>query len=312
MFGVILAHPVRLFFVSWPMCAVLSCIPVPGGWRRSPVVIATIASIAAIAGLLALGAWYVAPATTYLDWCEPSVTCIGWLWSHGSEMYPDPSAANQYAKIYGPLTFLVQAFVLRIIGPSVIASKAVGLAALALSLLCLFVACRRRTSVTGATWLVGVASLISLWFLDGKNFLEPSGPAVATSGFCRSGRVRVWACGGGRWRRSAGPRGSDESKGGRDALFFPNTRRGLATIRAGGTCLVCYGRRRSRVRAISASRTSAYVGSSPSRWWLHIKDSMHESSRGSLTLGSCWARCSSRRRTLQIAVLSLPLPHRWC
>ena len=59
-----------------------------------------------------------------------------------------------------------QAFVLRIIGPSVIASKAVGLAALALSLLCLFVACRRRTSVTGATWLVGVASLISLWFLD--------------------------------------------------------------------------------------------------------------------------------------------------
>ena len=56
MFGVILAH----------LCVCSSC---PGyvcsselhsgngGWRRSPVVIATIASIAAIAGRLALGAW---------------------------------------------------------------------------------------------------------------------------------------------------------------------------------------------------------------------------------------------------------------
>ena len=42
MFGIILAHSVRLFLDSWPTCAVMSWIPVPGGWRRLSLCAATL------------------------------------------------------------------------------------------------------------------------------------------------------------------------------------------------------------------------------------------------------------------------------
>jgi hypothetical protein len=156
-------HPFRTFLLSWVICAGVSRIPIAGGWRRWMAPLATSGSVVAVLTLLTFALWYVTQPT-YYDWVEPSMTSLGWLWLRGAELYPDAASSARYGQLYGPATYMIQAAVLRVFGPSEVASKATGLVALLLALACLYWACRRHASEMMCCWLLGVAALICLWF----------------------------------------------------------------------------------------------------------------------------------------------------
>jgi hypothetical protein len=159
------AHPIRVFLMAWLICAAVARLPFPlvEPWRRGIALFAASAGALVVAALLMFSIWYVVQPT-YFDWIEPAVTCLGWLWLRGAEMYPDVTGPVQYGHLYGPMTFLAQAGILRLFGPSIVASKAVGAVALALALACLYRACRRHAPPAVCLALLGLLAAVCLWF----------------------------------------------------------------------------------------------------------------------------------------------------
>jgi hypothetical protein len=170
--GPLAAHPIRLFVFTWLLCSVLARVPIPGGWRRWIAPVATMCSLIAVGTLIGLAVWYVVQPTHY-DRLEPAITCLGWLWLRGFEIYPDVDSWVRYGHLYGPLVYLAQAPALLAFGPSVVVSKTVGLVALMLALVCLYVACRRHAPAHACWWTLGLMAVICLWFRDFSFWVRP-------------------------------------------------------------------------------------------------------------------------------------------
>jgi hypothetical protein len=146
--------------------------------RRSarPMVHATRA--AAAAGLLGLTT-YVAAAVWYgaqphfFDNAEPTMAALGWLSYVGQPLYPSFEAAERYAHIYGPVAYMTHGAALAAFGPSIAASKAVGVLAGLSSLALLGAAVRRHVSVRRSLVLTGVCALLLLSFRNYSFWTRP-------------------------------------------------------------------------------------------------------------------------------------------
>jgi hypothetical protein len=98
----------------------------------------TFARYAAAIGLLyyvAIVIWY-ASVPQQLDYAEPTMTCVAWLFAKGKAVYHAIDSAERYSHMYGPMAFIAPGIVLKLLGPGMFVAKAIGvvaaLAALAL------------------------------------------------------------------------------------------------------------------------------------------------------------------------------------
>jgi hypothetical protein len=107
--------------------------------------------------------WY-ATDWHFFDNAEPTIPAIGWLFYLGAPLYHATDAPERYALIYGPMTFVAHGVALAVFGPSITASKGLGIAAGILSLVLLYRAVRLHHSVLASATLVGICALLLLCF----------------------------------------------------------------------------------------------------------------------------------------------------
>jgi len=97
-----------------------------GGTRRSGVY--TTLAVLTLAIYAATAAWY-AFQEQYVDFAEPTVTAISWLFDAGRPIYHALDSAERYSHMYGPMAFIVPGWILALLGPSIESSKVAGVAA---------------------------------------------------------------------------------------------------------------------------------------------------------------------------------------
>jgi 4-amino-4-deoxy-L-arabinose transferase-like glycosyltransferase len=94
----------------------------------------------------------------YFDHIEPGLASVAWLVAQGAPMYPAPESAQQYGYLYGPLQFLLNAAVMRLLGPSILTSKLASAVLALVAALALYGAIRKDRSHECA--LIGTALLV--------------------------------------------------------------------------------------------------------------------------------------------------------
>ena len=104
---------------------------------------------------------------SYLNHMEASVTAVAWLGWDGHPLYPRLDTGDAYGLPYGPALFQVTGLFLWIFGPSIGASKALGLTAFVLSQVLSFVTLRRSgADEAEALTLTGVQCVVLAGFTD--------------------------------------------------------------------------------------------------------------------------------------------------
>ncbi len=124
---------------------------------------------AAIAALALYAGEVVAYVLTdgYYDHAEPSMASVSWVATRGLPLYHELGSAERYAHVYGPWAFIVPGAVLRVLGPSIAASKAAGAGAGLLTLTVSFFLLRRTTTFARA---VGGTAVVAVGFLMFRNY----------------------------------------------------------------------------------------------------------------------------------------------
>jgi hypothetical protein len=156
----------------------------------------TIAGLALAAFAAILVTYLRYPA--YFDRVEPAVTSVSWLFmARGYPLYPAPDDPHRYAHVYGPVLFLIEGGVLRLLHPSLLVSKMVGAVAAAASLGAVFVACRRYTDTRIALTAAGAVAAAGLAFQVVAYWNRPDPlllllVTMATAATVSSWRPAVW------------------------------------------------------------------------------------------------------------------------
>ena len=134
---------------------------------------ARIAARASLVYYVALIVWYVL-VPQQSDPAEPSMTCVAWLFSLGKPVYHALDSAERYAHMYGPLAFIIPGAVLRLLGPSMLVAKSVGVVAAILSLGLTWHLVRRANRDTSiATAVCGLCVLEFLVFRNQTFWSRP-------------------------------------------------------------------------------------------------------------------------------------------
>lgn len=135
-------------------------------------------SLAGLVAYAAVALWY-ASDDRYFDAAEPTMTIVGWLFTLGQPLYHDPASAERYAHIYGPLAFIAHGVVQSAAGASVVASKALGVAAGLTGVLATWLAVASGTTRRRAAVVTGAGVLVYLAFRNVTFWTRPDGLIVA-------------------------------------------------------------------------------------------------------------------------------------
>jgi hypothetical protein len=104
---------------------------------------------------------------TYLNHAEAFTAAVSWLGWEGYPLYPRLDTGDVYGLPYGPVLYQVTGFFLRLLGPSIGASKVLGLTAFALSQVLSFETLRRSGArAAEALTMTGVQSIVLAGFTD--------------------------------------------------------------------------------------------------------------------------------------------------
>jgi hypothetical protein len=169
--------PLLLFtgiFVA--LLAVLKGVRRLTGVSDPPVrLLAAVAGTAAAVGLAvhtAFAVWYLSHPY-YAGSAEPSVTAVGWMFQVGRPVYPDLAGEERYAHMYGPMAFIAHGVALNLLGPSIEASKAVGVLASLLSLVLTYLSLRTVVDRSRAVALTGVCAILFVAFRNVTYWTRP-------------------------------------------------------------------------------------------------------------------------------------------
>jgi hypothetical protein len=176
----------RVLFVDRPIllvllvaaCAALSLRPDPAYRRAAAWLDGSGARWLAAAAALALAyyagviAWYV-QIDDFLDFAEPSVPAVAWVFRQGGPLYHDPDSAARYSLVYGPMLYAIHALALDAFGPSVIASKLVGGAGALGAIVCTYLLLRQISTKRLALILTGVEAAVLLMFRNFSFWTRP-------------------------------------------------------------------------------------------------------------------------------------------
>jgi hypothetical protein len=129
-------------------------------------------ALATIGLYAAIVAWY-AVQPLYVDYAEPTIAAVAWIVNTGGEMYHGVSSADRYSHMYGPVAFLLPAWVMALLGPTIQTSKLAGILAAAIGLPAMFVLARRVTSVRTALVCTGLFCGLCLTFRHLSFWIRP-------------------------------------------------------------------------------------------------------------------------------------------
>src|SRR5262245_36141371 len=132
-------------------------------WPTLAAIVTSVAALVALIAYVSVAVWYVFNPH-FFDNAEPVVPIVGWLFQDGRPIYPAIDAAERYAHIYGPFAFIAHGWVLRLFGPSILVSKALGAFAGLLSLVLTCLVVRRHVRWFLAVVLTGVCAQLLLLF----------------------------------------------------------------------------------------------------------------------------------------------------
>jgi hypothetical protein len=152
---------------------------------------------AAAIGLIyyvAIVIWY-AWVPQQLDYAEPTITCVAWLFSAGKALYHAIDSAERYSHMYGPMAFIVPAVALKLLGPSMLVGKAVGVVAALVSLALLWATIRHAVPKDDRWGAALACGLCVLQFLVFRNLTfwsrpEPLQLVAVSAGLFAAVRLR--------------------------------------------------------------------------------------------------------------------------
>ena len=103
----------------------------------------------------------------YLNHAEANVAAVSWLGWEGYPLYPRLDVGDVYGVAYGPALYQINGFFLWLFGPSIVASKILGLTAFTLSQVLSFVTVRRTgAGVAEALTMTAVQCVVLAGFTD--------------------------------------------------------------------------------------------------------------------------------------------------
>ncbi|HEY7059619.1 MAG TPA: hypothetical protein VH458_23950 [Vicinamibacterales bacterium] len=136
--------------------------------HRDPAANRTFPSIrllctAAVAYYVAVVVWY-GLIPQQVDYAEPSVTAIAWLFAVGKPVYHTIDSPERYSHMYGPMAFVLPGAVLRLLGAGMLIAKAIGSAAALLAIGLTTAAIRKLSDSVATVVAVGICVLEFLCF----------------------------------------------------------------------------------------------------------------------------------------------------
>jgi len=164
----IAGSPLLWPFLWFPLLLIL--LPL-GGWlrRRFNIAVRQEVVLAALGGAAAFMylwlAWRYAFTVWYFDHGEPNVAQVAWYAWLGKPIYQSVTGPEFYNNLfYGPYLYLITALPLGLLGPSIPASKLVGVAAATAAIVLAWVVFKRQARASAATIAVGLVVLLFLLF----------------------------------------------------------------------------------------------------------------------------------------------------
>jgi len=186
----LLGFPLLLFFAILPLALVCAAL-LRSAWARkniSPVAplvtAALIIALAGIAGHLLFATLYLlSPAFT--DHIEPNAAIVSWIYAQGGQIYHSVDAAERYAFLYGPIPYIVTAWMYGLLGGGTLAAKLAGFSCLLATILVIAMAVRQRFSRQLIPCLValGYFSLTALLFKINTFWSKPDSFLMAYDAF---------------------------------------------------------------------------------------------------------------------------------
>jgi hypothetical protein len=149
------------------------------------------ASLIALIYYLGLAVWY-ATVPQQVDYAEPTMTAVAWLFRLDQPVYHAIDSAARYSHMYGPLAFAVPGVVLWLLGPSMFVAKAIGVTSALIALGLMWMTIRHATR---DTWIAILAcGLCVLEFLMFRNLSfwsrpEPLQLVAVAIGLCAAARL---------------------------------------------------------------------------------------------------------------------------
>ncbi len=163
------AHPAAVLLLGWGVVAL-----VRGAARTFSVTLPhwfpRVAAITLGGVFVCIVAWYVT-VPQYSDHAEPGVAAVSWILGRGESPYPPPGSPNQFGFPYGPVLYAANAAAMRLLGPSLLSSKLVGVLAATLSVILGAIASRRLGGSSAYT--IAALTLGYLAFASGSFWTRP-------------------------------------------------------------------------------------------------------------------------------------------
>ncbi len=130
----------------------------------------------------------------YEDHVESSIAIISWLATGGAPVYHAPDAAARYSYLYGPLTFIFNAAMMKLVGANIFASKLTGFCAAIVSGACVVATALRlgfrgtglAAVIAGFCGLCGMFGNLAYWNRPDSFLLAASSAAVLLASFTAS------------------------------------------------------------------------------------------------------------------------------
>ena len=160
--------------------------------RTVATVVAVVGGIGLI-GYPSIAGWYASDPHFY-DLAEPTIVSVAWVYLKGAPIYHAIDSPERYSHIYGPMAFMVHAWALAALGPSISVSKWLGALAGMASVALIFGTLRRVCPGRRAAALTGIAAMILLMFRNVSFWTRPDSLQVfcaALALFCAAGRGGV-------------------------------------------------------------------------------------------------------------------------
>ncbi|MCG6551290.1 MAG: hypothetical protein L7F77_03105, partial [Candidatus Magnetominusculus sp. LBB02] len=99
----------------------------------------------------------------YADHVEPGIAAISWIFTKGRPVYPALESPDRYSFVYGPVLFIINGYIMKAFGASILTSKLGGVMAALLAVALSFLSFRKFSGVK--TSFIAAALLI-LIFMD--------------------------------------------------------------------------------------------------------------------------------------------------
>ncbi|MBF0319904.1 MAG: hypothetical protein HQL01_08915 [Nitrospirae bacterium] len=119
---------------------------------------------ALVAGIYVSELYLYLTYSAYSDHVEPSIASISWIFTKGSPIYTGIDAPARYSFAYGPALFIINGYVMKAFGDSILTSKLGGVLAAIFAAVLAFITYKKLSGTRAAVMATAIMLLIFLDF----------------------------------------------------------------------------------------------------------------------------------------------------